>query len=81
MAQTVRLLEQLVNQAVERLQSLALERDQLEGEVRSLRQRLEELERRGSEATAEGVVGRGWQSQRPHVITVLRRTLAELRGE
>lgn len=81
MAPNVRLLEQLVTQAVDRLQRLAAERDQLAEQVRSLRERLHELERTTAESTAGGAAERAWQAHRPHVLSVLRRTLAELRGE
>jgi hypothetical protein len=78
MATDIRLLEDLVNKAVDRLKDLAAERRELQQEVDSLRQQLDALEERGDLTGGDGA---GWESQKAHVATALRETLEELRGD
>ena len=78
MANDIRLLEDLVNKAVDRLKRLSLERNKLQQEVDSLRQELEALNR--ARATA-GADASDWEAQRINVVSELRTTLEELRGD
>lgn len=78
MANDIRLLEDLVNKAVDRLKRLSVERHELQQEVDALRQQLDALEK--TRATARGD-STGWEAQRAHVTTALRETLDELRGD
>jgi len=78
MANDIRLLEDLVNKAVDRLKRLSLERNKLQQEVDTLRQELEALKRARASAGADASE---WEAQRIHVISELRDTLDELRGD
>jgi len=78
MANDIRLLEDLVNKAVDRLKSLSVERHELQQEVDALRQQLDALEK--TRATSRGD-STGWAAQRAHVTAALRETLDELRGD
>jgi FtsZ-binding cell division protein ZapB len=77
MAHDIRLLEELVNKAVDRLKRLAVERDELQHEVDSLRRELDTLNRARA-STAED--GSDWEAERSHVTAELRDALGELRG-
>jgi cell division septum initiation protein DivIVA len=78
MATDIRLLEDLVNKAVDRLKRLSEERHELQQEVDALRQQLDALEKARESA---GGGSAGWEAQRAHVTAELRETLDELRGE
>ena len=75
MSSDIRLLEQLVDRAVDRLKKLTEERDRLRDEVGDLRRRLEETEegRNGSSEQA-------WRVQREQIVSELKEALSELRG-
>lgn len=79
MQKNIKLLEERVIQAVGRLRELSAERNELEEELESLRQRLEGVEADGSAGidNSEEV----WRSQKEEAISAIRQTLAELRGE
>jgi len=77
MAHDIRLLEDLVNRAIDRLKRLAVERDELQDEVDTLRRELESLNRVRASA---GEAGSSWEAERTHVTAELRQALEELRG-
>jgi chromosome segregation ATPase len=79
MAKNIKLLEERVIQAASRLRELSAERNKLEKELKSLRQRLEGVETGGMAYTdsQEEV----WRIQKEEAISTIRQTLAELRGE
>jgi len=75
----IRLLEQRVKQAVERLQEVSTERERLEEELRTLRT---ELESRENEASAgPGPREAEWLDRRGEAVSLIRETLTELRPE
>jgi len=76
MADNIRLLEDLVAKAVDRLQRLSLERERLREEVELLRSRLETLERQATDHDSEE-----WRSRRSQALTRIRQTLSEIRGD
>lgn len=78
MATDIRLLEDLVNKAVDRLKRLSEERSVLQQEVDALRQQLDTLQKKRETARADT---EGWEGQRAHVTAALRETLDELRGD
>ena len=82
MANDIRLLEDLVNKAVVRLKQLSAERERLREEVDSLRVRLDALDAEAATGAREaGNEEAAWQTQREHVLSGLRETLQELRGD
>ena len=78
MSKNIKLLEERVLQAAGRLRELSAEREELKNELLSLRQRLESAEQSSTADSDER--GEDWQSQKSEVITLIRQTLAELRG-
>jgi cell division septum initiation protein DivIVA len=78
MATDIRLLEDLVNKAVDRLKHLSEERHELQQEVDALRQQLDALEKTRAIPREDST---GWEAQRAHVTAALHETLDELRGE
>jgi chromosome segregation ATPase len=79
MQKNIKLLEERVIQAVGRLRELSAERKELKEELESLREQLEGIEAGGS----ADIDNREelWRSQKEEAISVIRQTLAELRGE
>ncbi len=77
MRKNIRLLEDRVQRAAQRLRQLSDERGQLHDEVRTLRSRLEVLETRAAAAPAKRVPGGLPEGE---VVSALRQALAELRG-
>jgi hypothetical protein len=77
MEDDVRLLEQRVRSAVDRLKRVHDERDRLREEVQTLGERLE----RSVEGRVEDDPGSGrsWQSERAEVLAAVREALDELR--
>ena len=80
MADPIRLLEDRVARAIERLGRLSRERDGLMGEVEALRERIAALERQGRTGATEGQ-HESWQRSRAEIAVALRETLLELRSE
>ena len=78
MATDIRLLEDLVTKAVDRLKRLSEERHELQQEVEALRQQLDALEDTRAKPREDST---GWEAQRAHVTAALRETLNELRGD
>lgn len=78
MSKTIKLLEDRVTQAVERLQTLAAERRTLEQELRETRT---ELEAALAEPAPTGTDPEHGVLDREHVLTAVRETLADLRAD
>jgi cell division septum initiation protein DivIVA len=81
MGDTIRLLEELVDRAVDRLRTVTEERERLQQEVDALRLRLQE-----TQATPRGEGDRrpevdSWPAERNQVLSALHETLLCLRGE
>ena len=74
----IRLLEQRVHSAVDRLKRLHDERNRLREEVHTLSDRLE----RCSESAVDGPSpAQTWQGERAQILAEVRQTLDELRGD
>jgi len=77
----IKLLEERVFRAVGRLRELSAERKGLEEELRALRRQLESLEQGGPAGPdPKKDKDEAWRSRRSEAISVIRETLAELRG-
>lgn len=74
MTEDIALLEEWVSKAVDRLKRLSQERDDLEEEIRTLRSQLAGVELRAEAAS-------DWPAQRAQLASVLRETVATLRGD
>lgn len=72
MKRNIKILEERVSRAADRLRELADERTRLEDEVRTLRERISALEGQPAE-------GEAWQGERDQVIASIHQTLDELR--
>jgi hypothetical protein len=77
MANDIRLLEDLVNKAVDQLKRLSRERDQLQAQVDRLREQLTDEQASPSQSDR----AEAWDGERAQVAEALRDTLRELRGE
>jgi len=76
MIRNIKQLEDLVSKAATRLQKLSVERQELVDEVRSLEGRLEE-----SAAQARSADEHEGGIDREQIVSELRKTLVDLRGE
>lgn len=81
MADNIKLLEELVVEAVDRLRELTRERDELQGKVDSLSKRLDALKRKASQGARNSDGARATEARQAQAVTVLREALAELRGD
>jgi len=79
MKDDIKLLEELIVEAVDRLRSLTGERDSLREQVGDLNDRLDALKRKAAEGDPEAE--RAWKARQAESLTVLRQALSELRGE
>lgn len=77
MDRKIKLLEERVTKVVGRLRELSAERNQLEIELRALRESVENVDQGGTTATTES--GENWGAQKAAVVDAIRRTLNELR--
>jgi hypothetical protein len=77
----IRLLEDRVREAVERIRALGAERDRLHEEVRSLRSRLAQLEDEAARSRPVDGGNGGGPEWRSEVAGVLRDVITELRAE
>lgn len=75
----IKLLEERVSEAVERLRTLSSERERMQKEVRALRKRLESLTKRGSDETI-GPADGGWQARVDEIAGALQQAMQDLRG-
>ena len=81
MADNIKLLEELVVEAVGRLRELARERDELQERVDSLSTRLDALKREASEGGRSSDEARAREARQAQAVTMIREALAELRGD
>ena len=81
MVDNVRILEELVVEAVDRLQRLAQERDRLSEEMDGLRERLDALQREASQSDRSSEAERAWRAQQAQALVAVREALTELHGE
>lgn len=81
MADNIKLLEELVVEAVDRLRELARERDELQEKVDSLSTRLDALKRKASEGGRSSDEARAHEARQAQAVTMIREALAELRGD
>ncbi len=79
MTDAIRLLEERVLEALERLRSVTRERDELREQLGALRNRLAALERQAAEGG--GGTERAGGKRRAEAVAALRSALAELRGD
>lgn len=78
MKPNIRLLEQRIRQVVDRLRETAEERDRLQGELETLRSRLDAFE---GAPDAEDVPASDWTANLGEVRGVLREAIEELRAD
>jgi hypothetical protein len=81
MADNIKLLEELVVEAVDRLRELTRERDELQKKVDSLSKRLDALKRKASQGAGDSGDARAAEARQLQAVTVIREALAELRGD
>ncbi len=81
MPDNVRLLEELVNEAVDRLRDLGRERARLTEEIDGMRERLDALKHEASHSGRGSEAERAWRAQRAQALTVVREALAESHGD
>ena len=81
MDDNIRILEDLVNEAVDRLQQTSRERDALRRQVDTLMERLETVGPEADRAGAAGQAGGDIEARRDRARAVLQEALAELRGQ
>jgi predicted nucleic acid-binding Zn-ribbon protein len=85
MKQNIKLLEDRVRRAAERLKEMSAERKGLERKVQTLQTRLESVEKKRSAdetaAAASGEGSNGWPEQREEIVAALKETIAELRAD
>ena len=81
MVDNVRILEELVAEAVNRLQRLTQERDSLSEEVDGYRERLEALKRKASQSDRGSEAERAWRAQQAQAFTAVQEALSELHGD
>jgi predicted nucleic acid-binding Zn-ribbon protein len=80
MSDDIKLLEELVVEAVDRLRGLNRERDELQSQVTALNDRLDALKREATESR-DGLDERAWEARRTQSLEVLRDALTELRND
>ncbi len=81
MVDNVRILEELVVEAVDSLQRLTQERARLSEEIGGLRERLDALKREASQGGRGSEAERAWRAQQSQALAVVREALAESHGD
>jgi uncharacterized coiled-coil DUF342 family protein len=81
MADNIKLLEELVVEAADRLRELTRERDELRKKVDALSTRLDALKRKASKGGPGSGDARGLEARRARAVTVIREALTELRDD
>ena len=79
MTDNIKLLEELVVEAVDRLRSLSRERDELRQQVETLQERLDAQKRQASTRNADE--NGAMKARQAQAVDALRQALSELRGE
>ena len=75
MHKNIRLMENLVSRAVKRLEQLTAERKALQDELAAVRRELED----SAPAEASGDGDEEWRSRRDQAVSLIQKTLAEIR--
>jgi chromosome segregation ATPase len=81
MTDDIKLLEELIVEAVDRLRGLTRERDELRTKVNSLNERLDALKQEASEGEDGSDAERAWRAREARSREVLREAMSELRGD
>ena len=81
MVDNVKILEELVVEAIDRLQHLTRERDSLNEEIDALRERLDAQKREASHSGHRSEAEGAWRAQQSQAVTAVREALAELHGD
>lgn len=81
MTDTIKLLEELITEAVGRLDSLTVDRNGLREQVDTLQERLVALKQEASHGDRESDAAGAWQAEQARALGLVRETLSELRGE
>jgi hypothetical protein len=77
----IKLLEELIVEAVDRLRSLTGERDSLREQVGDLNERLDALKRKAVEGEPGSEAERAWKARQAESLALLREALSELGDE
>ncbi len=81
MVDNVKILEELVVEAADRLQQLTQERDRMSEEIEAIRERLDARKREASQSGRGSEAERAWRAQQAQALTAVREALAELHGD
>ena len=81
MVDNVRILEELVVEAVDRLQRLTQERASLSEEMDGLRERLDALKQEASQSGRGSEAEGAWRAQQAQALTAVQEALNELHGD
>jgi hypothetical protein len=81
LADNIKLLEELVVEAVDRLQGLTRERDGLRRKAVALEERLNALERVAVQDEERSQAAAAWEARRAQAVRMLREALSDLRGD
>ena len=81
MVDNVRILEELIVEAVDRLQRLPQERARMSEEIDALRERLDARKREASQGGRGSEAERAWRAQQAQALTAVREALTELHSE
>jgi chromosome segregation ATPase len=81
MSDDIKLLEELVVEAVDRIRDLTRERDELQKQFDTLTGRLDALKRKASQSEGGSDAERAWKARRAQTLEVVREALSELRGD
>ncbi len=81
MPDNVKLLEEMVVEAVDRIRDLGRERARLTEEIDGMRGRLDALKHEASHGGRGSETERAWRAQRAQALTVVREALAESHGD
>ena len=81
MTDTIKLLEELITEAVDRLDSLTADRNGLREQVDTLQERLVALKQEASRGDRGSDAAGAWQAEQAHALGLVQQALSELRGE
>lgn len=80
MADNIRLLEELVTEAVNRLEGLSEDGNGLREKVTALRKRLDAMKLEASRGDRGTDAERAWQGRQAQALSMVQEALSELRG-
>jgi chromosome segregation ATPase len=81
MVDNVKILEDLVDEAVDRLRELSRERNQLREEIDLLRERLDAAKQEISSGDGDSAAEQGWRGRQARALAVVNEALDELHGD